>query len=85
MKKLFIVIASAAALFVTAPIGPADAQTVVFKRGHGHSHGHVHHPRKKVVVIERGRRHGLRHHDHRRGHGHMRHNHGTTGVGVTIR
>ena len=85
MIKIFMAIACTAAFFVAAPIESADAQTLVVKRGHGH-HGYVHHPRKKkVVVIDRGRHHGWRHRNVRRGHGHMHHNHRSRGVGITIR
>jgi hypothetical protein len=86
MKALVLVASVVAAIsFAPAAITSADAQTVVIK--HRHGHGHVHHPRKKVVVIQHGRRHGHWHgRGHWRGHahGHRPHRHGAT-VGVTVR
>jgi hypothetical protein len=49
-----------------------------------HSRRYMHHPRRKVVVIDRGRHHGWRHHNARRGHGHMHHRSGP-GIGISIR
>jgi hypothetical protein len=85
MRILFITAAAFAAFALSAPaaITSADAQTVVIKRGHGHGHGHMQPRRKKVIVIDHGRRHGWRHNDHRRSHGHMHHNRpGTVGISV---